>query len=109
MTQEPGTPMRKYETQKIGPNTRMRQTITRPEGEGNKGTHGVSAKEGGDGGWGEGNWPNLTQGSDNFLHALRMRGRKQGQCRPRLGGQHLHGSPEGLRNLLVVKVNLITC
>ena len=28
-----------------------------------------------------------------FLYALRARGRKRGQCRPRRWGRHLHGSP----------------
>jgi hypothetical protein len=40
---------------------------------------------------------------ETFMEALRVRGRKQGQCRPQLGGRHLHGSPEGLRNLLMAK------
>ena len=30
---------------------------------------------------------------DFFLYALRARGRKRGQCRPRRRGRHLHGSP----------------
>ncbi len=34
------------------------------------------------------------RGSLNFfIYALRARGRKRGQCRPRRRGRHLHGSP----------------
>jgi hypothetical protein len=33
--------------------------------------------------------------------ALRARGRKQGQCRPRLWGRHLHGSMVRAHNLLM--------
>jgi len=82
--------------------------------------------KGGDGGWEGGSWPNprkprekATGDAEAYTprdeeaivgmfffwekHALRARGRKQGQGRPQLGGQHLHGSLEGLRNLLMVK------
>jgi hypothetical protein len=53
------------------------------------------------------NWEgNVTEGSNDgdplianageafflYIIALRARGRKQGQCRPRLRGRHLHGS-----------------
>ncbi len=37
---------------------------------------------------------------------MRVWGKKQGQCRPRLGGQNLHDLPEGLRNLMMAKVSL---
>ena len=43
-----------------------------------------------------------------FLYALRARGRKRGQCRPRRRGWHLHGSPVRAQNLLMVKVSLTT-
>ena len=38
-----------------------------------------------------------------LILALHVRGTKQGKCCPWLGGRHLHGSLEGLRNLLMVK------
>ncbi len=42
-----------------------------------------------------------------FMIALRVRGRKQGQCRPQLRGRHRHGLMVRAHNLLMVKVSLI--